>query len=298
MEKTDLFSLSSNITYSHGNPTHTNGGIEYDGKPFIIGVSGGTASGKTSVCSNIIKNLGIDNKKVVIISQDSFYKSLTEKDHTNIHEYNFDHPHSFDWELIEKTLRDLSEGKSVKIPFYDFVTHSRLDDSHSTIISEIEVVLFEGILAFYQSNVRDHMKMKIFVDTDPDTRLSRRILRDISERGRDLEGVLHQYEKFVKPSFDEWILPTKKFADVIIPRGADNLVAIDLIVEHIKSKLVERKKAQKILTHSRSKGSGTATSSLTASTSTNVLDSLNENGIETGNISNGNGYPPRKSRDL
>eukprot|EP01114_Cavostelium_apophysatum_P022011 TRINITY_DN782_c0_g1_i2.p1 TRINITY_DN782_c0_g1~~TRINITY_DN782_c0_g1_i2.p1 ORF type:complete len:255 (+),score=32.05 TRINITY_DN782_c0_g1_i2:45-767(+) len=208
-------------------------------RPLIIGVAGGTASGKTSVCTMIIKNLGFDKQRVAIVSQDSFYKTLDQS--ADLHNYNFDHPDAFDWDLIEQFLRELSEGKSVKVPVYDFVTHSRKDESHSTLLSNIDIVLFEGILAFYHAPVRVYMKMKIFVDTDPDTRLSRRILRDISERGRDLEGVLTQYERTVKPSFDEYILPTKKYADVIIPRGADNLVAIDLIVQHIRLKLNEKK---------------------------------------------------------
>jgi len=214
-----------------------------DEVPFIIGVSGGTASGKTSVCDLIIKELESSkehHRRVALISQDCFYKSLDHATLTNVHEYNFDHPDAFDWKLMETTLRDLSLGKPVKIPIYDFVTHSRRTE-YTSIVS-VDVVVVEGILAFYEPEVREQMKMKIFVDTDADTRLARRILRDIEERGRDLKGVLHQYQKFVKPSFDEYILPTKKYADVIIPRGADNKVAINLIVQHIKSKLDHKAK--------------------------------------------------------
>uniref|UniRef100_A0A8C1QWB5 uridine/cytidine kinase n=1 Tax=Cyprinus carpio TaxID=7962 RepID=A0A8C1QWB5_CYPCA len=139
---------------------------------------------------------------------------------------------AFDNELIVKTLCDIMEGRTVQIPVYDFVTHSRKEET--VTVYPADVVLFEGILMFYSQEIRDLFQMKLFVDTDADTRLSRRVLRDISERGRDLEQVLSQYITFVKPAFEEFCLPTKKYADVIIPRGADNLVAINLIVQHIQ----------------------------------------------------------------
>jgi len=205
-------------------------------RPFIIGVCGGTASGKTSVCEDILKKL--ENQRVVIISQDSFYKSLDEEVVKSVHAYNFDHPNAFDWPLLEEVLRGIKGGKRVEIPDYSFITHSRLPQS--TSLYGADVILFEGILAFYTQELRDTMDLKLFVDTDADTRLSRRVMRDISERGRTLQGVLHQYETFVKPSFEDYILPTKKYADVIIPRGIDNQVAIKLIVQHIRTKLDER----------------------------------------------------------
>jgi len=215
--------------------------------PFIIGVSGGTASGKTSVCTLIIDALGGANKnrRVAIISQDSFYNILNDEEKRLAHNgnYNFDHPAAFDWKLLESTLRDIAVGKAVKIPDYDFVTHSRIK-GRETDIYGVDIILFEGILAFYQPEILDIMDIKIFVDSDSDTRLARRILRDMKERGRDLETILLQYQKFVKPSFDEYILPTKKYADVIIPRGADNTVAINLIVQHIKMQLVEKEKTK------------------------------------------------------
>ncbi|XP_033839040.2 uridine-cytidine kinase 2-B [Periophthalmus magnuspinnatus] len=208
-------------------------------QPFLIGVSGGTASGKSSVCEKIMEMLGqnkIDHtqRQVAILSQDSFYKVLTpdQKAKAQKGQYNFDHPDAFDNELIMQTLRLILQGKSVQIPVYDFVTHSRKDEF--VTVYPADVVLFEGILMFYSQEIRDLFQMKLFVDTDPDTRLSRRVLRDISERGRELEQVLAQYITFVKPAFEEFCLPTKKYADVIIPRGADNLVAINLIVQHIQ----------------------------------------------------------------
>ncbi|PRP76740.1 uridine kinase [Planoprotostelium fungivorum] len=210
--------------------------LESKHEPFIIGVAGGTASGKTSVCDIIVKELGIDQSRVAIISQDCFYKPLTPEQIQNVKKYDFDHPDAFDWDLIEETLRDLHDGKAIKVPIYDYVTHSR--KTESTNLYAIDIILFEGILVFYQQRIMKYMHLKIFVDTDADIRLARRILRDIKHRGRDLDGVLQQYQTFVKPSFDEYVLPTKKNADVIVPRGADNVVAIDLLVQHIKLKLL------------------------------------------------------------
>uniref|UniRef100_A0A803JJD2 uridine/cytidine kinase n=1 Tax=Xenopus tropicalis TaxID=8364 RepID=A0A803JJD2_XENTR len=194
---------------------------------------------KSSVCSKIVQLLGqneVDHhqKQVVMLSQDSFYRILTpeQKSKALKGQFNFDHPDAFDNELILKTLKELMEGKTVQIPVYDFVTHSRKEET--LVVYPADVVLFEGILAFYMQEIRDMFQMKLFVDTDADTRLSRRVLRDINERGRDLEQVLTQYITFVKPAFEEFCLPTKKYADVIIPRGADNVVAINLIVQHIQ----------------------------------------------------------------
>ncbi|KAL4660085.1 uridine-cytidine kinase 2-A [Arapaima gigas] len=216
--------------------THSKNGIR---QPFLIGVAGGTASGKSSVCGKIMELLGqneIDHhqRQVAILSQDSFYRVLTpeQKSKALKGQFNFDHPDAFDNKLIIKTLWEIMEGKTVQIPVYDFVTHSRKEES--VTVYPADVVLFEGILMFYSQEIRDMFQMKLFVDTDADTRLSRRVLRDISERGRDLEQVLTQYITFVKPAFEEFCLPTKKYADVIIPRGADNLVAINLIVQHIQ----------------------------------------------------------------
>eukprot|EP01089_Gocevia_fonbrunei_P012007 TRINITY_DN271_c0_g1_i1.p1 TRINITY_DN271_c0_g1~~TRINITY_DN271_c0_g1_i1.p1 ORF type:complete len:240 (+),score=51.46 TRINITY_DN271_c0_g1_i1:147-866(+) len=211
-------------------------------EPFIIGVCGGTASGKTSVCELIISEL--KDQRVATISLDSFYRPLTNEERQNVAEYNFDHPDAFDWELTIETLRALKDGtKRVEIPQYDFVTHSRLN-SHASTVYGADVVIFEGILVFTNKELRNCMDMKIFVDADPDTRLARRVVRDINHRGRDVMGVIRQYEKFVKPAFEEYILPSKRYADVIIPRGADNLVAINLIVQHIKSKLETPSKKQ------------------------------------------------------
>jgi len=157
-----------------------------------------------------------------------------------VFKYNFDHPDAFDYDLMVTSLRALKAGNATAVPIYDFKTHSR---SKETIVVEgADVILFEGILVLYMKDLRELMDLKIFVDTDADVRLIRRIRRDIAERGRDLNGILMQYEKFVKPSFDDFIWPTKKFADIILPRGGDNFVAVDLLVKHIKWKLEQQQR--------------------------------------------------------
>ncbi|KAL9891280.1 uridine-cytidine kinase isoform X2 [Glossina fuscipes] len=215
-------------------------------KPFLIGVAGGTASGKSTVCKKIMKELGqtdMDHtqRQVVTISQDSFYRELTATEKAKAFQglYNFDHPDAFDEQLMYETLQAVLKGNKVEIPSYDYRTNS-LDYENKLTIYPADVVLFEGILVFYFPKIRDLFHMKLFVDTDSDTRLARRVPRDINERGRDLDAVLTQYMTFVKPAFEEFCSPTKKFADVIIPRGADNTVAIDLIVQHIRDFLNNR----------------------------------------------------------
>ncbi|XP_037084172.1 uridine-cytidine kinase 2-B-like isoform X2 [Pollicipes pollicipes] len=212
--------------------------------PFIIGVAGGTASGKSTVCKRIMEKLGQEameqeNRRVVCISQDSFYRdlSLEESQKALRGQVNFDHPDMFDDRMLLETLRDIRDGKQCHLPVYDYKTNSRLAEMRK--IYPADVVLCEGILVFYQPEVRAMFDMKLFVDTDADTRLSRRVRRDTNERGRDLDTVLDQYTNLVKPAFEEFCLPTKKFADVIIPRGADNTVAMNLIVENIRERLRE-----------------------------------------------------------
>lgn len=221
-----------------GTPKTPKNGDKGRHKPFIIGVCGGTASGKTSVCQKIYELL--DNQRVASISTDSFYRALTTEERSRVQDYNFDHPDAFDWDLIISTLKYLSQGKCVKIPQYDFTTHSRTQETIQIYGSVLDVILVEGILLFHNEEVRKMLDMKLFVDTDADIRLARRVRRDLAERGRQLDNVLIQYERFVKPAFDQFILPTKKFADIVIPRGATNTVAIDLIVQHTKLKLAEK----------------------------------------------------------
>jgi len=217
-------------------------------KPFLIGVAGGSASGKSTVCSKIMEQLGqdgVESRRVVIISQDSFYRELCEDEaeDAKVGNFNFDHPDAFDYEMTFDTLKKVKAGEIVNIPIYDAVNAKR--QKESLTIYPADVILFEGILTIYFKEIRGMLDMKLFVDTDSDTRLSRRVLRDTQERGRDLEQVLATYANFVKPAFEEFCLPTKKYADVIIPRGSDNIVAIGLIVQHIKDILNGNKSSRK-----------------------------------------------------
>lgn len=204
----------------------------------MIGICGGSASGKTTVARKIIEALNV--QWVSLVSMDSFYKTLNDEQHDKAieNEYNFDCPDAFDLDLIVHTVRRLKEGKSVDIPVYNFATH-RVENYKKTIYGA-NVVIFEGILAFEKKELRDLMDMKVFVDTDSDIRLARRLRRDITERGRDLDGVIKQYHKFVKPAYDHYIEPSRIYADVIVPRGGENVVAINLIVIHVHQKLQER----------------------------------------------------------
>jgi uridine kinase len=196
----------------------------------------GRGAGKSSVCKAILDRLNV--QWVAILPTDSFYKPLTAEQKADVRNYNFDHPSAFDWPLMIETLRALKRCEKVSVPHYDFVTHSRLPTS-STIYGA-DVIIVEGILALYHADVRSELDMKIFVDTDSDVRLCRRLRRDIAERGRDVNGVLLQYERFVKPAFDEFVQPTMQYADIVVPRGVDNKVAIDLIASHVANKMRER----------------------------------------------------------
>eukprot|EP01126_Amoeba_proteus_P061448 TRINITY_DN824_c0_g2_i12.p1 TRINITY_DN824_c0_g2~~TRINITY_DN824_c0_g2_i12.p1 ORF type:complete len:271 (-),score=33.73 TRINITY_DN824_c0_g2_i12:221-1033(-) len=228
-------------------PTRPSTNTQRSTKPFIIGITGGSASGKTSCCTTVVENLR--NERVAVISLDSYYKTLNSEEIRQVKEqsYNFDHPDAFDWKLLEAHLTNLSRGRSVRVPEYDFTSHSRTENLSQTIHGSItDVIVLEGILIFHKDEIVKLMDMKVFVDTDADVRLARRVTRDMAERGRDLNGILFQYEKSVKPAFDQFILPTKKKADVVIPRGASNVVAIDVLVQHISLQLSGRSRLQQV----------------------------------------------------
>ena len=224
--------------------------VRGENQAFIIGITGGSASGKTSFAQQILKML--PNQRVVILSQDNFYRGLKPEEQATAADFNFDHPDAFDWETMYNVLAALRERKRVEVPTYDYVTHTR---SKEVIpLWNYDVVLFEGILTFHPHPnfcLLPLMDLKIFVETDSDTRLARRVLRDTKERGRSVESVLQQYERFVKPAYDQYIAPLKRKADVIIPWGdySGNVFnddgnwklahypALDMIVEHIQTKL-------------------------------------------------------------
>ncbi|KAM5217942.1 uridine-cytidine kinase-like 1 isoform 4-T4 [Hipposideros larvatus] len=234
-----LLRTSKRTIYTAGRPPWYNEHGTQSKEAFAIGLGGGSASGKTTVARMIIEAL--DVPWVVLLSMDSFYKVLTQQqqEQAALNNYNFDHPDAFDFDLIVSTLQKLKQGKSVKVPVYDFTTHSRKKDWKT--LYGANVIIFEGIMAFADKTLLELLDMKIFVDTDSDIRLVRRLRRDIGERGRDITGVIKQYNKFVKPAFDQYIQPTMRLADIVVPRGSGNAVAIDLIVQHVHSQLEERK---------------------------------------------------------
>ncbi|CAN1134007.1 Uridine kinase-like protein 4 [Linum perenne] len=227
------FHMDGSGPRANGHPT-TSASDDIYKQPFVIGVAGGAASGKTTVCDMIIQQL--HDQRVVLVNQDSFYFNLSEEELKRVHEYNFDHPDAFDNDQLLSVMEKLRRGQAVDIPKYDFKSY-KSDVFPARRVNPSDVIILEGILILHDSRIRDLMNMKIFVDIDADVRLARRIRRDTGEKGRDIATVLDQYSKFVKPAFDDFILPTKKYADIIIPRGGENHVAIDLIVQHIRTKL-------------------------------------------------------------
>ena len=199
-------------------------------RPYLIGISGGSGGGKTSVANLIHKSLGTYDS--LLFSMDTYYKDLTPEQERNLSNYNFDSPEALDLDLLYTHLNDLMHWKKIQMPTYDFSTNKR--KQYTEQIKPAKVIIFEGILAFYDKRMRDLMDLKLFIDLDDDIRLSRRIYRDIISRGREMETVLERYHKFVKTAYNNFIKPTKEYADIIIPRGGSNTIAIDLINYHLK----------------------------------------------------------------
>lgn len=199
----------------------------------IIGIAGGTGSGKTTVVNQIVKNLPLD--EICIISQDSYYKStdsLSFEDRTKI---NFDHPRAIDFDLLIEHLNELKKGNIIEQPVYSFVAHNRTKDTVKT--HPRNVVIVEGILIFNSEELRNLFDIKVFVHADSDERLIRRVRRDIKERGRDIDEVLDRYQTTLKPMHEQFIEPTKNFADIIIPNDRYNEVAIDIVRTVINERL-------------------------------------------------------------
>ena len=198
--------------------------------PVIIGVTGGSGSGKTSVCREIFKQF--QGKSIMMLEHDSYYKDQSHMSFEERLETNYDHPLAFDTDLLIEQLKQLIAGEAVDIPVYDYTNHTR---SEEVIHQEPkEVIILEGIMILENQRLRDLMDIKIFVDTDVDLRIIRRIQRDMTERGRSLDSIIDQYLGVVKKMHEQFIEPTKKYADVIIPEGAHNTVAIDLMVSKIR----------------------------------------------------------------
>lgn len=199
----------------------------------VIGIAGGTGSGKTTVVKKIIENLPAG--EVAVISQDSYYKDNSHLPLEERQKINFDHPASIEFELLADHIIQLKAGKTVNEPIYSYLTCLRSSETRE--ISPKAVIIIEGILVLFPPLLREQMGLKVFVDCDSDLRLSRVIQRDIIERGRNVQAVLDRYEKTVRPSHIQFIEPTKQFADIIVPQGGNNHVAINILTKFIQQNL-------------------------------------------------------------
>ncbi len=201
--------------------------------PIVIGIAGGTGSGKTTVASVILERVGAD--KIAFLAHDAYYKDLSDLPRAQRDIINFDHPDSLETNLLVDHLKDLIQWQFVDIPVYDFTIHTRT--SQTQTIEPKPVILVEGILVFAEASLLDLFDVKIFVDTPPDIRFIRRLQRDIQERGRTVESVIQQYQTTVRPMHQEFVEPSKRHADVIIPEGGFNTVAMDMVVARIEELL-------------------------------------------------------------
>ena len=199
--------------------------------PVIIGIAGGTGSGKTTVAQAIYDRVG--NDRIEWISHDSYYRNFDGYTPEQRHQINFDHPDSLETELLVRHLDVLAKGSSVEVPVYDFTTHSRkADETHH--VAPKKVLIVEGILILAEPEVRKRIDIKLFVDTPADIRFMRRLMRDTRSRGRTLESVVQQYMTTVRPMHEEFVEPSKRYADLIIPEGGENQVALDAIISRVE----------------------------------------------------------------
>ncbi|HJQ14683.1 MAG TPA: uridine kinase [Anaerolineales bacterium] len=201
--------------------------------PLVIGIAGGSGSGKTTVAQEILQRVGPD--RIAFLQHDSYYKDLSGLPPTQRAEVNFDHPYSLETDLLIEHIATLRDGKAVEVPIYDFSRHSRTTQTFT--VQPRRVILVEGILIFTEPALRDMFDVKIFVDTDSDLRLIRRLERDIAERGRTVQSVIRQYQTTVRPMHLEFVEPSKRYADVIIPEGGFNMAALDMVVARVDSLL-------------------------------------------------------------
>jgi uridine kinase len=208
-------------------------GAGRDQRRVLLGIAGGSASGKTLVADRVCEELS--SSKIAIIKQDSYYKDLSHLPFEERTRQNFDHPDAFDRELLYNHVRLLLEGSRVEVPVYDFKKHLRLTET--VPISGCQIIILEGILLLDDPLLRTLMDIKVYIDTDPDIRLLRRIQRDVADRGRTLSAVLEQYLSSVRPMHLQFVEPSKRYADIIVPEGGHNEVAIDLLVTKIRSVL-------------------------------------------------------------
>jgi uridine kinase len=200
-------------------------------KPLIIGVAGGTGSGKTTVVREIIRNIG--RTHVTVLHHDSYYRDVKELPFEERIKINYDHPDSLETSLLIRHIRQLKSGESVDVPVYDFSAHLRADETER--MEPRKVIIVDGLLILWDRELRQLMDIKVFVDTDADLRFIRRLTRDIEERGRSAESVIDQYLTTVRPMHLEFVEPSKRYADIIIPQGGHNLVGVDILLTKIKS---------------------------------------------------------------
>ena len=200
----------------------------------IIGIAGGSGSGKTTVVKTIIEKL--KKERVRVIPQDYYYKDSSDLTDEEKRVHNFDHPDSIDWELLNQQLKELKEGKTIEQPVYSYISCTR-SKTEKVIVEPADVIIVEGILILANKELRDQLDIKIFVDADDDDRLMRVISRDIKERGKDVNWVMERYQRTVKPMYLQFIEPSKRYADVIIPQGGHNKVAIDIITATVEREL-------------------------------------------------------------
>ena len=204
----------------------------------VIGIAGGSGSGKTTVVESIVRNL---KERVVVIPQDSYYKDSSQIPLEERQSINFDHPEAIDFDLLCAQLEELKKGRTIQQPVYDYITSSR-SKTETVEVQPAEVIIIEGILVFCCKPLRDAMDIKIFVDADDDDRLMRVMARDILERGKTVEKVIDRYTKTVKPMYLQFIEPSKRYADIIIPQGGHNKVAIDIISATVERSLKEKER--------------------------------------------------------
>jgi len=203
----------------------------------IIGICGGTGSGKTTIARSIVEAVGAD--RVVLVEQDSYYRNLSDMPLDERHQANFDHPDSIDSDMLVNHIMRLKQGLQIEMPLYDFVTHTRSDQIET--IHPKPVVTVEGILIFAEPRILDLLDVRVFVDTPDDVRLIRRLKRDINERGRTFERTLEQYERTIRPMHFEFVEPSKRHADVIIPESAQTDISVNLLCGLVREKLQEQK---------------------------------------------------------
>lgn len=201
--------------------------------PVALGVAGGTGSGKTTVAEAILRAVG--GERIAYIAHDSYYRDIDWASETELLHHNFDHPDALETELLIEHLRQLKAGSAIEVPIYDFVRHRRTPETRR--VEPCPVLLVEGILIFDDPELRDLLDFKIFVDTDPDVRLIRRIRRDIRERGRQLDDIVRQYLETVRPMHLEFAEPSKRWADVVVPEGGENRVAVEMVIARVEQLL-------------------------------------------------------------